>query len=83
MNNLINKAIQAIKDNKTEYAIGLLEGILEMNSSEVKVASTVPILGNVVGSHPVVNDPERAILEAKTISSLDEIKRIANEGLNV
>lgn len=83
MNNLINKAIQAIKDNKTEYAIGLLEGILEINSSEVKVASTVPTLGNVVGSHPVANDPERAILDAKTISSLDEIKRIANEGLNV
>ncbi len=31
MNNLINKAIKAIEEGKNEYAIGLLEGILEMN----------------------------------------------------
>lgn len=34
MENLINKAIKAIGEQKYDYAIGLLEGILEMNGYE-------------------------------------------------
>lgn len=34
MNNLIKKAIQAIENGKNEYAVGLLEGVLELTTKE-------------------------------------------------
>jgi hypothetical protein len=83
MNALIQKAIQAIKDSKTEYAIGLLEGALEMTG----FAGT-PVQGTVIQSVPVHNpvmpptdgNDEGSMMDAQARASLAEIKRLSELG---
>lgn len=93
MNNLINKAIKAIQDGKTEYAIGLLEGILEMNGINSEIA-----LGgqkNKPNIPQAYRTPEVEVSVAEYNSSIDEgvaldiaaaakletIKNMANQGI--
>lgn len=74
MNNLITKAVQAIRDGKTEYAIGLLEGILEINSIPTTTAIPVPTVKPV----HIAPTGEGAMLDSMAAAKLEDIKRSAN-----
>ncbi len=90
MQDLIQKAISAIEEGKTERAIGLLEGALAIAA---KSDNTYPLSaygGNQTPSLPgltaqsvqVSGDTERDLLEAQARGSLETIKRLADESSN-
>ncbi len=57
MNNLIQKAIQAIQDGKTEYAIGLLEGALQMSQPDKVLSNYSPVLPTFPSPVPMPSMP--------------------------
>ncbi len=91
MESLIRKAIEAINDNKTERAIGLLEGALEM--SEPK-SSWLPKLKSIDTPEnrekiqkgydavfaPTAND-EGDMLDRQAKAQLESVKRLASQGI--
>lgn len=76
MNNLIAKAIQAIKDGKTDYAIGLLEGVMEISPEPkpityIPAKETIAFAGKTPSEH-VAN--EAKILESSVANKIKEIE---------
>jgi len=81
MNNLLNKAIQAIQDGKNDYAIGLLEGILEMNS----LPNHNPLMNQPLKAYASIAQPisesssdESSILDGMAAAKMNAIKQAAN-----
>lgn len=89
MESLIKKAIDAIKANKQDYAIGLLEGVLEMTSSPTvgKIADErINMLrSNIISPEriPIVikSNTEGEALDMAAAAKLAEVKRLAQQGL--
>lgn len=76
MDKLILKSIEAIKDGKTEYAIGLLEGALEMAGPKSIIPIYTPQATNSIYplSQPTKEVDEGAILDAMAAAALPKIK---------
>lgn len=86
MNNLINKAIQAIKDNKADYAIGLLEGAVEMNDQNAKnediaidtSATKNPLIKPFFDDKSSTNVDPSVALDALAKARIEDLKKNAN-----
>ena len=82
MDNLIKKAIEAIKEDKKDYAIGLLEGVLTLNGYKDNVNPVYPV--NVSTPTYTVStgtplDAESMIITSTAASKIEDIKKIAEE----
>lgn len=81
MDKLILKSIEAIKAGKTEYAIGLLEGALEMtgrgaqevNKYPEEPKRIIPITPGIMESVAIIPMDEASILEAETRSKMKNL----------
>lgn len=89
MDKLINKAIACISEGKTEYAIGLLEGVLAMLPpiKEIEVQPKFSLGSVNAPTHPAsiitgqapIEDEMAIALERVVGSKLEDVKRMAGE----
>lgn len=80
MNSLIQKAIKAIQEGKTEYAIGLLEGVIEMSDTPKSVHRSEPNF--FTGDASITNVPYMTPLTTMDLeaqSKLAVIKKMSQE----
>lgn len=82
MDNLIKKAVEAVKEDKKEYAIGLLEGVLEMikpNPSSYSLPISLTEVNTSVSTPTGPKDEEAEILDGVAAARLAEVKRMSEE----
>jgi hypothetical protein len=82
MNNLITKAIEAIKEDKKDYAIGLLEGVLAMQAESPEPAKPTLSTTGPSFTPTVTQQPTDYPVPTVTGDHLAEIARIAAESSN-
>ncbi len=89
MENLISKAIEAIKENKTERAIGLLEGALEMSGKKEEarpifkykdVSASDIAEKEYVDFKMTEKQDEGSMLDRQAKAQLESVKRLAMQG---
>ena len=85
MNNLIQKAIEAIKEGKNDFALGLLEGALAMSGETTKPfiagntrSVSIPVKGVDTPNRPEEVDPILN-LDKMAAAKLASVKQLAQQ----